>query len=179
MIENVYLVRVKLDMSPLFCSDWLWTRSGRYGQTSGETQRDQQLPSFCDQRAETVQSCFVTTLWISSELATYLSTQIHTHRHTYTQTILSHYCRTHNVRVCLYIACGSASLYIKTLYFFFTELVLSAVATVTNIKKRYDAKTPQFAIFGTRIVCVFYSISTHSCLFYWIQIFSDKLFIIK
>ena len=34
---------------------------------------------------------------------------------------LSQYCRTHSVRVCLYIAyiaCGSASLYIKTLYFF-------------------------------------------------------------
>ena len=33
------------------------------------------------------------------------------------------YCRTHNVRVCLYIAniaCGSASLYIKTLLFFCT-----------------------------------------------------------
>ena len=32
-----------------------------------------------------------------------------------------YYCRTHSVRVCLYIAyvvCGSSSLYIKTLYFF-------------------------------------------------------------
>ena len=34
-----------------------------------------------------------------------------------------------------------------------------APATVTNMKIRYDAKTPQFAIFGTR-VCVFYSTST-------------------
>ena len=71
------------------------------------------------------------------------------------------YCRTHNVSVCLYIAyiaCGSASLYIKTLYFFPTVRALSAAATVANIKIRYDAKTPQFAIFGTRVICVFYSI---------------------
>ena len=71
------------------------------------------------------------------------------------------YCRTHNVSVCLYIAyiaCGSASLYIKTLYFFLTVLALSAVATVTNIKVCYDAKTPQFAIFGTHVICVFYII---------------------
>ena len=72
------------------------------------------------------------------------------------------YCRTHNVSACLYIAYiayGSASLYIKTLYFFLTLLVLSAAATVANIKIRYDAKTPQFAIFGTRIIYVFYSIT--------------------
>ena len=65
------------------------------------------------------------------------------------------YCRTHNVRVCLYIAyiaCGSASLYIKTLYYF-----LSAAATVANIKICYDTKTPQIDIFGTRVICVFYS----------------------
>ena len=71
------------------------------------------------------------------------------------------YCRTRNVHVCLYIAyiaCGSASLYIKTLYFFLTVLALAAVATVAKIKIRYDAKTPQFAIFGTRVICVFYSI---------------------
>ena len=71
------------------------------------------------------------------------------------------YCRTHNVSVCLYIAyiaCGSASLYIKTLYFFLTVLALSAAATVANIKIRYDAKTLHFAIFGTRVICVFYSI---------------------
>ena len=70
------------------------------------------------------------------------------------------YCRTHNVRVCLYIAdiaCGSASLYIKTMYFFFCTLVLSAAATVANIKIRYDAKTLQFAMFGTSVICVFYS----------------------
>ena len=70
------------------------------------------------------------------------------------------YCRTHNVSVCLYIAyivCGSASLYIKTLYFFLTVLALSATATVANIKIRYDVQTPQFAIFGTRIIYVFYS----------------------
>ena len=75
--------------------------------------------------------------------------------------IFCEYCRTHNVRVCLYIAyiiaCGSASLFIKTLYFFLTVLALSAAATVANIKIRYDAKTPQFAIFGTRVICVFYS----------------------
>ena len=70
------------------------------------------------------------------------------------------YCRTHNVRVCLYIvyiACGSSSLYIKTLYFFPTVLALSAAATVANIKIRYDAKTPQFAIFWTHVIFVFYS----------------------
>ena len=58
------------------------------------------------------------------------------------------YCRTHNLRVCLYIAyiaCDSASLFIKTLYF--SVLVLSAAATVAKIKIRYDAKTPQFAIY--------------------------------
>ena len=70
------------------------------------------------------------------------------------------YCRTHNLSGCLYIAyivCGSASLYIKTLNFFFYTLALSAAATVANIKIRYDAKTPQFGIFGTRNICVFYS----------------------
>ena len=70
------------------------------------------------------------------------------------------YCRTHNVRVCLYIAyiaCAcSASLYIKTLYFLFCTLALSAAATVANIKIRYDVKTPQFAILRTRIIYVFY-----------------------
>ena len=73
----------------------------------------------------------------------------------------SKYCRTHNVRVCLYIAYiafGSASLYIKSLYFFLTVLALSAAATVANIKIRYDAKTPQLAIFGTRVIYVFYSV---------------------
>ena len=34
-----------------------------------------------------------------------------------------------------------------------------AAATVANIKIRYDAKTRQFAIFGTRVICVFYSIA--------------------
>ena len=38
-----------------------------------------------------------------------------------------------------------------------TVLALSAAATGANIKIRYDAKTPQFAIFGTRVICVFYS----------------------
>ena len=74
--------------------------------------------------------------------------------------IRDEYCRTHNVSVCLYIAyiaCGSALLYIKTLYFFLTVLALSAAATVANIKISYDAKTPQFAIFGTRVIYVFYS----------------------
>ena len=74
--------------------------------------------------------------------------------------VLMIYCRTHNVSVCLYIAYiarGFASLYIKTLYSFITVLALSAAATVANIKIRYDAKTPQFAIYGTRVICVFYS----------------------
>ena len=75
----------------------------------------------------------------------------------------AYYCRAHNVRVRLYIAyiaCGSASLYIKTLYFFFCTLALSVAATVANIKIRYDAKTPQFAIYleHVRVICVFYSI---------------------
>ena len=72
----------------------------------------------------------------------------------------ANYCRTHNVSVCLYkayIACGSASLYIKMLYFFLTVLALSAAASVANIKIRYDAKIPQFAIFGTHVIYVFYS----------------------
>ena len=63
------------------------------------------------------------------------------------------YCRTHNCRICLYIAyiaCGSNSLYIETLYFFLTVLALSA----GNIKIRYDAKTSQFSIFWTRHICV-------------------------
>ena len=80
------------------------------------------------------------------------------------------YCRTHNVSVFLYmayIACGSASLYIKTLYFFLTVLVLSAVATVANIKIRYDAKILQFAIFGTRVIYVFYSIKNPTQSKYW------------
>ena len=72
------------------------------------------------------------------------------------------YCRTHNVSVFLYIAyiaCGSASLCKKkTLYFLLTVLALSAAATVANIKIRYAAKIPQFAIFGTRVIYVFYSI---------------------
>ena len=48
--------------------------------------------------------------------------------------------------------------HIKMLYFFLTVLALSAVATVANIKIRYDAKIPQFAIFGTPVIYVFYSI---------------------
>ena len=31
-------------------------------------------------------------------------------------------------------------------------------ATVANIKIHYDAKTPQCAIFGTGVICVFHSI---------------------
>ena len=46
----------------------------------------------------------------------------------------------------------------KNAVFFFCTLALSAAATVANIKIHYDAKTPQFAIFGTRVICVFYSI---------------------
>ena len=45
------------------------------------------------------------------------------------------------------------------LHFFLTVLALSAAATVANIKISYDVKTPQFAIFGTRVICMFYSIS--------------------
>ena len=46
----------------------------------------------------------------------------------------------------------------KNAVLFFCTLTLSAAATVANIKIRYVAKTPQFAIFGTRVICVFYSI---------------------
>ena len=56
--------------------------------------------------------------------------------------------------------CGSASLYIKTLYFFLTVLALSAAVTIANIKLCYDAKIPQFAILGTGVIYVFYSIWT-------------------
>ena len=45
---------------------------------------------------------------------------------------------------------------------FLTVLALSAAATIANRKIRYDARTPQFAIFGsigTRVICVFYSMS--------------------
>ena len=72
------------------------------------------------------------------------------------------YCRTHNVRVCLYIAniaFGSASLYIKTLHYFICTFFMLAAATVANIKICYDAKTRHFPIFGTHIICVFHSIS--------------------
>ena len=53
--------------------------------------------------------------------------------------------------MCLYIAylaCGSASLYIKTLYFFITVLALSAAAIFANIKIRYDAKLPNSLYLG-------------------------------
>ena len=63
-----------------------------------------------------------------------------------------------SVFIIAYIACGSVSLYIKTLYFFLSLIALSAAAIVANIKIRYDAKTPQFALFWTRVICVFYSI---------------------
>ena len=72
------------------------------------------------------------------------------------------YCRAHNVSVWLYIAyisCGFASLYINMLYFFLTLLALSAAATDANIKIRYDAKIPQFAIFGTHFSMTFFGAS--------------------
>ena len=56
-----------------------------------------------------------------------------------------------NVRICLhiaYIACGSASLYIKMLYFFICTFFMLAAATVANIKIRYDAKTPNSLYLG-------------------------------
>ena len=65
------------------------------------------------------------------------------------------YCRTHNVRVCLYIAYiarGSALLYINTLYLFLTVLALSAAATVANKKIRYDVKTHQFAAYKNAVL---------------------------
>ena len=77
------------------------------------------------------------------------------------------YCRTHSVRVCLYIAyvaCGSSSLYITTLYFFLYFGAVSGHYRRYDIKISYDAKTLQFAIFETRDICVFYSIWTDSSL---------------
>ena len=41
-------------------------------------------------------------------------------------------------------------------YFLYISDSLAA-ATVANIKIRYDAKIPQFAIFGTRFTCMFNS----------------------
>ena len=46
----------------------------------------------------------------------------------------------------------------KNAVLFFCTMALSAAGTIANIKIRYDGKTPQFAIFGTRVICVFYSI---------------------
>ena len=67
----------------------------------------------------------------------------------------------YSVYICLYIAyiaCGSASLNMKMLYFFLPVLALLAAANVASIKIRFDAKIPQFAIIGTRVIYVFYSI---------------------
>ena len=50
------------------------------------------------------------------------------------------------------------AIYKNAVLFFLTVLALSAAATVANIKIRYDAKTPLFAIFGTRAIYVFCSI---------------------
>ena len=66
------------------------------------------------------------------------------------------HCRTHNLRVCLYIghtACGSAPPYTKSLYPFLTALAPPAAVTIVYIKVRYDAKTLQLATFGTRAIC--------------------------
>ena len=74
-----------------------------------------------------------------------------------------------------YIACGSALLYIKKLYFFLPVLALSVAATVANIKIRYDAKTPQLAIFGTCVICVFYSMAK----LYFVRCAAQVCFMIK
>ena len=92
--------------------------------------------------------------------------------------VLTPYLKSANVRVCLYItyiACGSASLYIKTL-FFSSVLWHCQRCLCRYIKTRYDAKTPQFAIFGTRVICVFYSIEclNSSCSLFF-QTPKDKL----
>ena len=50
-----------------------------------------------------------------------------------------------------YKACGSASLYIKTLYFLSVLWRCHTAATVANLKIRYVAKTPKC------VTCVFYS----------------------
>ena len=46
----------------------------------------------------------------------------------------------------------------KNVVLFSYRLALPAAVTVANIKIGYDAKIPQFAIFGTRVIYVFYSI---------------------
>ena len=46
----------------------------------------------------------------------------------------------------------------KSAVLFLCTLTQSAAATVANVKIRYDAKTLQFSIFETHIICVFYSI---------------------
>ena len=46
----------------------------------------------------------------------------------------------------------------KNAVFFSCTLALSVAATVANKKIRYDAKSPHLAIFGTHVICVFYSI---------------------
>ena len=103
------------------------------------------------------QYCFISLslLLLLGSLKLYkLGTQTrHTfHRSTKYLNLMRHkYCRTRNFRVCLYIAylaCCSASLYIKTLYFFITVLALSAAAIVANIKIRYDAKLPNSLYLG-------------------------------
>ena len=73
------------------------------------------------------------------------------------------YCRTHNLRVCLYIVCGSAST-------FFCTLALSAAATVANIKIRYDAKnSPIRYIWDTRHIGVLQYLS------YGLDIHNEKI----
>ena len=47
----------------------------------------------------------------------------------------------------------------KNAPFFICTFVMLAAATVANIKICYEAKTPQFAIFWTRVIYVFYSTS--------------------
>ena len=100
-------------------------------------------------------------IWPDDPWLLFLSTHFQSLLSFFSQHQDTNHCRTHNLRVCLYIAyiaCGSASLYIKTLYFLICTFFMLAAATVANIEIRYDAKTPQFAIFGTRVICVFYSI---------------------
>ena len=67
----------------------------------------------------------------------------------------------HTIYASVYRKCAMRVVPLRYIYtnavLYFCTLALSAASTVANIKTRYDAKTPQFAIFGTRVICVFYS----------------------
>ena len=50
------------------------------------------------------------------------------------------------------------AIYKNAVRFSYCTGAVSGGLTVADIKIRYDVKTPQFAIFGACVICVFYSI---------------------